>query len=113
MEHKLEAAQETIVDQQQTVEKFRDLVHNLNMDLAEMRSMEERAGRGEGEGVESRASKADVVNINVQLKSAIKAQSRVRLLLLLFTSSCCGGGRLHEKSCDFVSLCLLLPDHRL
>lgn len=31
MERKLEASQETIVDQQQTIEKFRDLVKHLQV----------------------------------------------------------------------------------
>lgn len=76
MERKLEATQETIVDQQQTIEKFRNLVHNLNTDLAEYRSKGEKAGEGGGaEGATQ--SHVAMMNINTQLKSAIKAQSRV------------------------------------
>lgn len=73
MEHKLDAAQETIIDQQQTIEKFRDLVHNLNADLAEYRNKGERAGGSVG----SSQSQVAVMNLNTQLKSAVKAQARV------------------------------------
>ena len=73
MERKLEATQETIVDQQQTIEKFRNLVHNLNTDLAEYRNKGEKAGGAEG----ATQSHVAMMNINTQLKSAIKAQSRV------------------------------------
>ena len=76
MEQKLEAAQETIIDQQLTAEKFRELVHNLNMDLAEQRSMGDKAGSG----AEPKRSQVSVMDINVQMKSAIKAQSRVKIL---------------------------------
>ena len=75
MERKLEATQETIVDQQQTIEKFRNLVHNLNADLAEYRSKGEKGGEGGADG--SAQSQAAMMNINTQLKSAIKTQSRV------------------------------------
>ncbi len=75
MERKLEATQETIVDQQQTIEKFRNLVHNLNADLVEHRSKGEKAGEGGAEG--SAQSQTAMMNINTQLKSAIKTQSRV------------------------------------
>lgn len=74
MERKLEATQEMIIDQQQTIEKFRDLVHNLNADLAEYRSKGERSGQGEAADTQSQAA---MMNLNVQLKSAIKTQSRV------------------------------------
>lgn len=72
MERKLEATQETIIDQQQTIEKFRNLVHNLNADLAEYRNKGEK--EGEGTGAQSQAA---MMSLNVQLKSAIKTQSRV------------------------------------
>ena len=83
MERKLEAAQETIVDQQQTIEKFRELVHNLTSDLSELRSKGERTGGesgGGGGGDGATQSQSAMMNINLQSKSAIKAQSRVRLL---------------------------------
>ncbi len=84
MERKLEAAQETIVDQQQTIEKFRELVHNLTTDLTDLRSKGERTeggggGGGGGGGDGSSQSQSPMMNINLQLKSAIKAQSRVTL----------------------------------
>lgn len=75
MERKLEATQETIIDQQLTIEKFRDLVHNLNADMAEYRSKGERSGEGVGGDTQSQAA---VMSLNTQLKSAIKTQSRVR-----------------------------------
>lgn len=74
MERKLEATQETIIDQQQTIEKFRNLVHNLNADLAEYRSKGERLGEAAGGGGQPQAG---MMNLNVQLKSAIKTQARV------------------------------------
>ncbi len=77
MERKLEATQETIIDQQQTIEKFRNLVHSLNADLAEYRSRGEKAGEGGGAEGTSSQSQAAMMNINTQLKSAIKTQSRV------------------------------------
>lgn len=76
MERKLEATQETIIDQQQTIEKFRNLVHNLNADLAECRNRGERSGEEEGQGAGSQ-SQAAMMSLNVQLKSTIKTQSRV------------------------------------
>ena len=78
MEQKLEAAQETIVDQQQTIEKFRDLVRNLNADLKDLRSSKVERG-GSAEKLESNESKASVTSLTAQLKSAVKAQARVRL----------------------------------
>ncbi len=77
MERKLEATQETLIDQQQTIEKFRDLVHNLNADLAEYRSRGERSVEESGGGGDAHSSQAAVMNLNVQLKSAAKTQSRV------------------------------------
>lgn len=77
MERKLEATQETLIDQQQTIEKFRNLVHNLNADLAEHRNKGEKSVAGEGSVEDAAQSQAAMMNINVQLKSAIKTQSRV------------------------------------
>ena len=75
VERKLDAAQETIIDQQQTIEKFRELVRNLQSDLTDLRERGERSGDS-GSGVEAQA----VMNLNVQLKSAIKAHARVRFM---------------------------------
>jgi len=76
MEQKLDAAQETIVDQQQTIEKFRELVRNLNADLKDLRDNKREKGVSEEKiAVESKTS---IANLNVQLKSAVKAQARVR-----------------------------------
>ncbi len=76
MERKLDAAQECIIDQQQTIEKFRELVHNLQSDLTELRERGERTGDS-GTGGTGGADTQKVMNINVQLKSAIKAHARV------------------------------------
>ena len=82
MERKLDATQETIVDQQQTIEKFRNLVHNLNSDLAELRSKGERAAEGrEADSGDGTQSEAAMMNINVPSKSFVKAQSRVSILI--------------------------------
>ena len=76
MEQKLDAAQETIVDQQQTIGKFRELVRNLNSDLKDLRDSKWEKGVSE-EKIEAE-SKTSIANLNVQLKSAVKAQARVR-----------------------------------
>ena len=64
------------MDQQQTIEKFRDLVHHLQADVSELRQ------RGESQSVgaqqEDASPSQSVLSLNVQLKSsAIKAHSRV------------------------------------
>ena len=53
------------MDQQQTIEKFRNLVHNLNADLAEYRSKGERAGEG-GTADGASQSQAAMMNINTR-----------------------------------------------
>lgn len=78
VELKLDAAQETIVDQQQTIEKFRELVRHLQSDLADLRERGERSGERSdearrGSGVDTQA----MMDISSQMKSAFKAQSRV------------------------------------
>ena len=79
MERKLDATQEVIVDQEQTIEKFRELVRHLQADILELRERGESQQRG-GESRESIGGSASpVMNLNVQLKSStIKAHSRVR-----------------------------------
>lgn len=86
MKRKLEATQETLIDQQQTIEKFRNLVHNLNADVTEYRNKGERAGPEEGGGGGGVQSQAAMMNLNVQLKSAIKTQSRVSLVRYVQTN---------------------------
>lgn len=78
MERKLDAAQEVIIDQEQTIEKFRELVRHLQADILELRERGESQQR-EGESRESIGGSASpVMNLNVQLKSStIKAHSRV------------------------------------
>ncbi len=82
MEQKLDAAQETIVDQQQTIEKFRDLVRNLNIDIRELRSSRSEQGSLSADKVEA-DSKTSIASLNVQLKSAVKAQARVRAVVVV------------------------------
>lgn len=77
MERKLEATQETIIDQQQTIEKFRALVHNLNTDLAECRNRGERSGEGGGTSSSSQSRESSMASLSMQLKSVVKTQSRV------------------------------------
>lgn len=78
MERKLDATQEVIIDQEQTIEKFRELVRHLQADILELRERGESQQR-EGESRESIGGSASpVMNLNVQLKSStIKAHSRV------------------------------------
>ena len=90
-ERKLEATQETIIDQQQTIEKFRDLVRHLQDDITELR---ERGEKSAGDGADSMAQSQTMMNLNVQLKSTMKAHARVREL----------GHSIHETLDKFVSL---------
>ena len=90
-ERKLEATQETIIDQQQTIEKFRDLVRHLQDDITELR---ERGEKSAGGGADSMAQSQTMMNLNVQLKSTMKAHARVREL----------GHSIHETLDKFVSL---------
>ena len=83
----MDAAQETIVDQQQTIEKFRDLVHHLQADVSELRQRRESQSAGPQE--EATPPSQAMLSLNVQLKSsALKAHSRVRgicMVLFLYT----------------------------
>ena len=68
-----------IIDQEQTIEKFRELVRHLQGDILELRergeSQQPEGGAREGIG----GSASPVMSLNVQMKSsAIKAHSRVR-----------------------------------
>ncbi len=75
VERKLDAAQESIIDQQQTIEKFRELVRSLQSDISELRERGERGtGSSSGSGLEEAQR---VMNLNVQLKSTVKAHARV------------------------------------
>ena len=79
-ERKLEATQETIIDQQQTIEKFRELVRHLQDDISELREKGEKSsggGDGGGGGTDSMAQSQTMMNLNVQLKSTMKAHARV------------------------------------
>jgi predicted nucleic acid-binding Zn-ribbon protein len=77
-ERKLEATQETIIDQQQTIEKFRELVRHLQDDITELRERGEKSAGGGGGGADSMAQSQTMMNLNVQLKSTMKAHARVR-----------------------------------
>ena len=77
-ERKLEATQETIIDQQQTIEKFRELVRHLQDDITELRQKGEKSSGSGGEGgADSMAQSQTMMNLNVQLKSTMKAHARV------------------------------------
>lgn len=78
-ERKLEATQETIIDQQQTIEKFRELVRHLQADITELRERGEKSTSGGGD---SMAQSQTMMNLNVQLKSAMKAHARVSPAML-------------------------------
>ena len=80
-ERKLEATQETIIDQQQTIEKFRELVRHLQDDITELREKGEKSSGG-GSGGDSVAQSQTMMNLNVQLKSTMKAHARVSLSML-------------------------------
>ena len=77
-ERKLEATQETIIDQQQTIEKFRELVRHLQDDITELREKGTKSTTSGGGG-ESVAQSQSMMNLNVQLKSTMKAHARVSL----------------------------------
>ena len=73
-ERKQEATQETIIDQQQTIEKFRELVRNLQEDMRELR---EKGTKSTSGGGDSMAQSQTMMSLNVQLKSTMKAHARV------------------------------------
>ena len=70
----MEASQEVIVDLQQTIEKFRDLVHNQQTDILELRQ------KGASERGQELASQSEAIqSLNRQLQATtVKAHSRVR-----------------------------------
>ena len=112
MERKLDATQEVIVDQEQTIEKFRELVRHLQADILELRERGESQQRG-GESRESiGGSVSPVMNLNVQLKSStIKAHSRVRKTKnnqsAFFLHSIIGCSHHHSLTVSIPSLLLL------
>ena len=73
MEMKLDASQETIVDQQQTIEKFRELVRGMQGEIGELRA------KGEQRAAEDTVPQAQaMMSLQTQLKSsAMKQTSRV------------------------------------
>ena len=73
MEMKLDASQETIVDQQQTIEKFRELVRGMQGEMGELKA------KGERERVTEDTPQAQaMMSLQSQLKStAMKQTSRV------------------------------------
>lgn len=73
MEMKLDASQETIVDQQQTIEKFRELVRGMQGEMGELKA------KGEKKLSEETIPQTQVMmNLQTQLKSsAMKQTSRV------------------------------------
>ena len=77
MEMKLDASQETIVDQQQTIEKFRELVRGMQGEMGELRA------KGERKTSDDTAPQAQaMMSLQTQLKSsAMKQTSRVSWVL--------------------------------
>ena len=74
MEMKLDASQETIVDQQQTIEKFRELVRSMQGEMSELRAKGEKERTSEGVAPQAQA----MMSLQSQLKStAMKQTSRV------------------------------------
>ena len=71
----MEASQEVIVDLQQTIEKFRDLVRNQQTDILELRQ------KGASERGQELASQSEAIqSLNRQLQATtVKAHSRVRM----------------------------------
>ncbi len=72
-----EAAQESIVDQQQTIEKFRELVRHLQAEIADLRQRGESLRVETPEGTPVVQSQA-IMSLSQLKTSAIKAHSRVR-----------------------------------
>ena len=74
MEMKLDASQETIVDQQQTIEKFRELVRSMQGEMGELKAKGERERPSEETTPQTQA----MMSLQTQLKStAMKQTSRV------------------------------------
>ena len=74
---RLEASQETIIDQQQTIEKFRELVHNMQSEMSELKARGEKK-ISKDTATPHEAAQA-VISLQSQLKSsAMKQTSRVR-----------------------------------
>ena len=74
MERKLDASQETIVDQQQTIEKFRELVRVMQAEMGELRAKGEKERSAEDTTPQAQA----MMSLQTQLKStAMKETSRV------------------------------------
>ena len=74
LERRIEASQEVIVDLQQTVEKFRELVRNQQSDIVELKQKEESQ---KDQGLEEQSEALHSLNRQLQA-TAIKAHSRVR-----------------------------------
>ena len=73
MEMKLDASQETIVDEQQTIEKFRELVRGMQGEIGELRAKGERRV-----SKDTTPQAQAMMSLQTQLKSsAMKQTSRV------------------------------------
>ena len=103
MEMKLDASQETIVDQQQTIEKFRELVRGMQGEIGELRA------KGEQRAAEDTVPQAQaMMSLQTQLKSsAMKQTSRVSSVCVFV---CVISGRQfseHLCQCERNSVCVL------
>ena len=80
MERKLDAAQETIIDQQQTIDKFRELVRHLQSDITDLRQRGEslRAEAPEATAASMASQSHAMMSLSQFKTTAIRAHSRVR-----------------------------------
>ena len=68
---KLDASQETIIDQQQTIEKFRELVRSMQGEISELRAKGEKERATEGTAPQAQA----MMSLQSQLKSTVMKQT--------------------------------------
>ena len=103
MEMKLDASQETIVDQQQTIEKFRELVRGMQGEIGELRA------KGEQRAAEDTVPKAQaMMSLQTQLKSsAMKQTSRVSSVCVFVCVISCRQFSEHLCQCERNSVCVL------
>ncbi|XP_064382819.1 dynactin subunit 1-like isoform X2 [Halichondria panicea] len=76
VERKLNAAQEIIIDQQQTIKKFRELVHNLQSDLTDLRECGERARDSGSSGTDTQKT----IDFELRKLDAQQAAEHIDLL---------------------------------
>nr|WAW84814.1 dynactin 1 [Halisarca dujardinii] len=119
LEHRIEASQEVIVDLQQTVEKFRELVRSQQGSIVELKQKEEESQKGQGEEEHSKAFhslsrqlqattiKAHSRTIEFELRKleAQQAAEHIKLLKSFMPNSFLAGG----GDYDVLMVVMLLP----